>query len=473
GAAWAAVGLAAAAGAGLELLGRRRDAGRGRLGPALNRFWTGMFAVFSNRAFGFLMAAQFLAALGDGMVQGSLAKSIAFQGRPGFDLTTAPSTRYLLALVLLLYVPYTLLSPLVGAFIDRYDRRRLLVGSNLLRAAAVAGVVLAGLDRVPDAAIIAAILLALACGRILLAVKSAGLPAVLAGRDLLQANGLSQAGGAIFQVVGGGIALVGAAVLPAGVVALAGAGVYAGAALAARRVERLSVERRGVRFLEEVRRVLRDVAEGLREIARRPAAALGLSAFQALRMEVFGFVALVFALEARHLLAGSGADRLVVAIAGGTGAAGAALGLVAGQLLKDRVAPVRLLLAAMAAIGLGVIAFGGVPTLLGFSALTFVGALGFFLGKISADTIMQQALPDGFRGRGFSLFDIAYNLGWIVPALVLSLVWREDRVREILLASGVLFLGVTAGVAAWAARIAPHLARTDDLAEAEVAEGVR
>ena len=473
GEAWASVGLATAAGAGLEGLARRRDAGRGRVGPALNRFLTGLFSAFSNRAFAFLMGAQFLAALGDGMVQGSLAKSIAFQGRPGFDLTTAPSTRYLLALVLLLYVPYTLLSPLVGAFIDRYDRRRLLVASNLLRAAAVAAVVLAGLDRVPDAAIIAAILLALACGRILLAVKSAGLPAVLSGRDLLQGNGLSQAGGAIFQVVGGGIALVGAAVLPAGVVGLAGAAVYGAAALAARRVERLSVERREVRFADEVRRVLRDVAEGLREIARRPAAALGLSAFQALRMEVFGFVALVFALEARHLLAGSGADRLVVAVAGGTGAVGAGLGLVAGQLLKDRLAPVRLLLASMATIGAGVIAFGGVPTLLGFSALTFVGALGFFLGKISADTIMQQALPDRFRGRGFSLFDIAYNLGWIVPALVLFLVWREDRVREILIASGVVFLAATAAVAAWARRIAPHLAPTDDLAEAELAEGVR
>ena len=43
--------------------------------------------------------------------------------------------------------------------------------------------------------------------RIVLAVKSAAMPDVLSGKDLLQGNGLSQAGGALFQVLGAGIAL--------------------------------------------------------------------------------------------------------------------------------------------------------------------------------------------------------------------------------------------------------------------------
>ena len=103
---------------------------------------------------------------------------------------------------------------------------------------------------------------------------------------------------------------------------------------------------------------------------------------------------------------------------------------------------------------MGVIAFGGVQTIAGYSVLTFVGALGFFLGKIASDTIMQRSLPDGFRGRGFSLFDIAYNLGWIVPALVLALVWGNGaNVRVILIVSGALFLAVTFAIARWASRI--------------------
>ncbi len=464
--AWASVGLATAWGVGLDGLARRRAAGRGKVGPALNRLVTSLFSTFSTPDFAALMGAQFLAQMGDGIVQGSLAKAIAFQGERGFDITTAPSTRYLLALVLLLYVPYTLVSPLVGVAIDRFDRRRALVASGAFRAGAVALVALAGLDRVPDAVIIAAILVTLACTRILLAVKSAGLPAVVGGHDLLQANGLSQAGGAVFQIVGGGIALVGTTLLPAGAVALAGAAVYGVSAAAAVRVRRLAVERRPTPLREGVRRVARDVVEGLREVAHRPAAALGLAAFQALRMEVFGFVALVFALEARALLSGEGSERMVVAIAGLSGAVGAAVGLVLAHQLKDRVAPARVLLGAMAFIGLGVVAFGGVPTLLGFSAVMFVGAMGFFLGKVAADTVMQQALPDGFRGRGFSLFDVAYNLGWIAPAFVLFLVWgagEPARVRAILLASGVAFLAVTALVALWARRIANQLARDDEV----------
>ena len=99
---------------------------------------------------------------------------------------------------------------------------------------------------------------------------------------------------------------------------------------------------------------------------------------------------------------------------------GGALGLVLAQKWKDRVPPIRLLLASMFALGAGVLVFGAFVSLAGFAALLFIGFFAFFMGKISADTIMQQAIPDDFRGRAFALFDIAYNLGFIVPALILS-----------------------------------------------------
>ncbi len=463
--AWATVGLAVAIAGGLALLRTKVLCALAGFGEFFNK----MFAVFSNRSFSALMGTQYIAQAADGMIQASLAKSIAFAGEKGFDVTSAPSPRYLLAVVLALYVPYTFVSPFVGPFIDRYDRRQLLIVSNLFRAAVIVATALALAavgDALPDVVLIVAILVTLACTRMLLAVKSAGVPAVVQGKDLLQANGLSQAGGAIFQVVGGGVALVGTALAPTWIVALAAAALYVVAAVVARRVEHLEYERRVTRFLDEVKRVFRDIASGLREVSSRPAAALGLSGFQALRMEFFGFVALVFALVARDLLKGPSSDKTVVAIAGAFGAIGAAIGMVLAQKLKDRVPPYRLLVAAMAAVGVGVIAFGGVPTISGYSAITFIGALGFFVGKISADTIMQQALPDDFRGRGFSLFDIAYNLGWIVPALVLFLVWGDGgHVRQILVASGVVFLVATALMWRWATSIRAQLAPQDDITE--------
>lgn len=467
--AWAAAALAIGIAGVLHFLARRRDAGRGRVGPAINRFVTQAFSLFADRNFSFLMAAQFLAVAGDGIVQGSLAKAIAFGGREGFSLENAPSARYLLGLVLLLYLPYTFVSPLVGVLIDRFDRRTLLVVSNGLRAGVVGLVALWGLvgdfDAIPDVVLIAVLVLSLASTRMLLAIKSAGLPAVLGERDLLQGNAISQAGSALFQILGAGVAVVGTAVLPVAIPVLAGAAVYGAGSVVASRIERLEWELRKVPILRELRRMFRDVWEGLVEVRRRSAAALGLLSFQALRMELASFVGLVFALQARAILGGE-TDRTAVIVAGATAALGAGLGFVTAHRLKDRIPPARLLVAAMVASGVGVIAFGGVTTLVGFSALAFVAAFGFFVGKISADTIMQGALPDHFRGRGFSLFDVAYNVGWIVPALILFAVYSESRARVILIASGVVFLALTGVVAAWARRISPELQPAERTGEA-------
>jgi sugar phosphate permease len=77
-------------------------------------------------------------------------------------------------------------------------------------------------------------------------------------------------------------------------------------------------------------------------------------------------------------------------------------------------------------------------------------------------------MPDDFRGRAFALFDIAYNLGFIVPAIILSIVWVEndpDTTRMVLVVSGAVFLVLTAAVAAWARRIRDQFAPQDDLIE--------
>ncbi len=72
--------------------------------------------------------------------------------------------------------------------------------------------------------------------RVTLAVKSAAIPDVLSGRDLLQGNALSQAGGALFQIVGIAFALGFGAVLPAWLVVLVGAVVLGVGALVATRL---------------------------------------------------------------------------------------------------------------------------------------------------------------------------------------------------------------------------------------------
>ena len=63
--------------------------------------------------------------------------------RSGFDVSSVPSADYLLKVVLALYIPYTILSPFIGVFIDRFARRRIVWWSNLVTAAIVAVVAVA------------------------------------------------------------------------------------------------------------------------------------------------------------------------------------------------------------------------------------------------------------------------------------------------------------------------------------------
>ena len=102
-----------------------------------------MFSVFSNRAYATLVGVQFLVQAGQGVIQGAFAKSIAFGGEKGFDVTVVPSAQYLLKVVLALYVPYTLVSPFIGVVIDRFERRKILSLSNIITAIVVTVVAVA------------------------------------------------------------------------------------------------------------------------------------------------------------------------------------------------------------------------------------------------------------------------------------------------------------------------------------------
>jgi hypothetical protein len=471
---WASLGLAAAFAAVLRF-GRAPIL---RVLDGFGRFFTSMFSVFSNADFAALMGVQFLALAADGLIRGSIAKSIAFGGQEGFDVTTVPNADYLLKVVLALYIPYTFISPFIGVFIDRFERRRVLSVSNVASAVIIALVAAAVLLPLGDgtsegrlgvtAGLILGMLVMQGCVRIVLAVKSAALPDVLSGRDLLQGNGLSQAGGALFQVLGAGLAFGLGAAMPSWIVVVAGAGVLVAAAFVARRIQRMEATPHEQSFGQEARRILHDVADGIREVWSRPAGALGLVSFQMIRYQFWGFTLFVFALYAKNLVEGGTADTMALGLVGGLGFVGGALGMVLAQKWKDSVPPIRLLLGSMALLGAGTVVFGWWVTLAGFAGLLFSGFFSFFVAKISADTIMQQAMPDDFRGRAFALFDIAYNLGFIVPALILSFVWIENdpaRVRAILVVSGAVFLVLTALVWRWSRRIADRFAPQDDLVE--------
>jgi MFS family permease len=180
----------------------------------------GLALIFKRRDFGLLMATQYAAQAGDGIVQTALAKYVVFGGQEGFDVEAAENPEELLRIALIVFIPYTILSPFLGVVIDRWDRRRLLAVANGLRGVAVALVGLLGMsaasgddltgllgsETFPSVVLFLIFMLTLASTRVVLAAKAAALPSTLEGSGgaLVEGNAVSQLGGALFQLGGAG-----------------------------------------------------------------------------------------------------------------------------------------------------------------------------------------------------------------------------------------------------------------------------
>lgn len=407
----------------------------------------GLALIFKRRDFGLLMGVQYLAQAGDGLVQAALAKYVVLGAQEGFDIEAARSPDEILRIALYLFIPYTIVSPFLGVVIDRWDRRRLLFLANGLRAAVLLIIAFAGVNEVPDLVLFLAFLLTLMSTRIVLATKAAALPATLEGASLMEGNAVSQLGGALFQLGGAGVAVVAAAVLPVGPIVLAGALVYAAGGAIALLIRHAGEARARSTFGRELARVVRNIASGVREVARHPKAGAAITTYFWLRA-LWSFSLAAIGFVARDLLGDE--DLLIVALTGGAGAVGAVLGFLLAPRLRGRArTTARLVLAASAVAGGAVAVLGAVELQAALAALTFFLGFGFFVAKISLDTMVQEALGDDFRGRAFSLYDIAYNLAWVLAAAGLKVFYSPDVQGLLIASSGVIFLVGLAGIASW------------------------
>jgi hypothetical protein len=406
----------------------------------------GIALLLKNRDFRSLMGAQFFAQAGDGLVQVALAASIVFGGQKGFDLEGAKSPDDLLRIVLYIFVPYTIVSPFLGVVIDRWDRRRLLIVANAFRAVVI-GLIALAVNGLPDTVVFGAFLLTLSSTRVVLATKSAALPDTLEGSPLVEANAVSQLGGALFQLGGAGVALVAKKYFDAEPIVLLGALVYLGGALFPLAMKRMDPDKKRSSFGAELAHVARSIVQGFREVARIPKAGASITTYFWLRF-LWSFALVGIGFSARELL---GDDDLGVAVlTGGAGAVGAALGfLFASKLLQRVRSTAQLVLSASTVAGVAVAVLGALEMKLSIAALAFFLGLGFFLAKISLDSMVQEALGADFRGRAFSLYDIAYNLAWVLAAGVMKIAWSDDVKGALLAGAGVVFLFGIAALGAW------------------------
>lgn len=153
-----------------------------------------------------LWLAQFISTTGDALFLPCLAwlagRSGEAESRVGFA-------------VFLAFLPYLFLGPIAGAWVDRGDRRRVMVISDLLRSALLVGVpyVAARLGGMSFGLIVAVGFLLATCSTPFLPARDALLPTLIGRRSLPRWNALMQTSGQLAMICGlalGGLLLGGA-----------------------------------------------------------------------------------------------------------------------------------------------------------------------------------------------------------------------------------------------------------------------
>ncbi|HYY44417.1 MAG TPA: MFS transporter [Actinomycetota bacterium] len=392
-----------------------------------------------------MLGAQFSAQAADGVTQAALADAIVLeplrQGTP----------ERILGLFALTLLPYSVVSPFLGVLVDRLSRHRILVGTNLCRAVLLAGVPLWA-PRLPgDTGLYAAMLLLLGLGRLFLTTKGAVLPGVVMERRLVRANSVSSGGGMVSALLGGvsGVALSGL-LGPLGAIGTAGALYLLPAAIASRIDLPCRPPSPHGTWGAALARVVVELRHGLNHVARAPGARLGLASIFVLRtLAMFVAIAAVLLIKQHFPGAEERVGRLShSALALGLAGLGAFAGAASAPMLERRLDEARMvvfgyLVSALALLALGSIA--GVGSLL---VLMAVGGFGSFLTKVAVDALVQESLPDEYRGRAFALYDILYNAASVVAGAVIVLTWGAS-VEALLLATGgaTLFFGLVFALA--------------------------
>ena len=388
----------------------------------------GLREVAASRDFRRLLGVRMTGQFSDGLFQAALFSAVFFNPERA---TSAGEAAAAFATLLL---PYSVVGPFAGVFLDRWRRQRVLLHGNLVRAAVV--VVFAALLAVlgPTAPpVIALALLAVSVNRFILSGLSAALPHVVETRLLVVANSSSTTLGSGAAAVGGATAiglrlLFGEGDVGASHTALVAAALYVVAGLLAARMaaDLLGPDGRPARarLRDDLAVVARGVLQGAQHVRQRGQAARGLAAITAHRFFYgLSFVSTLLLYTEQGAI-GEGfyglGQVVTVSVVGGLLAA-----LVTPSAAR-RLGTQRWIVLVFSAAAVVEVVFGLPYT---HSALLVAA---FFLGfaaqasKICLDTLLQETVDDDFRGRVFSFYDTLFNLSFVSAAAASAVLVPPD-----------------------------------------------
>jgi MFS family permease len=371
----------------------------------------------------------------DGLFQSALASFVLFSPERA---PNAVSAALAFSVVLL---PYSLIGPYVGTFLDRYSRQRIIRNCNYLRALDL--LVIAWLVSNGETGIVLTLFVLFAFGinRLILAGLSAGLPLLVKKEELIAANALAVTGGTIWVVIGGGVGIAvknfvdktyGTDFADSVVIILAVLG-FLSSALSCFRLTKKEIGPLPHEMPEE-NKGFKEILEGLKILRRHPDALRGIFAVGMQRSGITALTLMALLLERNTFndpanpeagLAGFGRALAIAGIGIGLGAVISPYGV----LKFGRHRWMRILM------------FACIPPLLiyAFSVneITMIGSA-FFVGlcgqgiKVTNDALVQSKINDEFRGRVFAFYDVAVNAGIVIGAIGAALLLPDSGVTSLL-----------------------------------------
>ena len=402
-----------------------------------------------------LLAVRVLGQTGDGLLQTGLASFVMFSPERQAD------PRAIATAFGILLLPYSIVGPFVGVFIDRWSRRVILARANILRVITMVVLAILVANHSESKTLAFFVLVSLGINRFVQAALASSIPHVVQPHHLVTANAVFPTLGTVMASLASATGLVGQSLfgnsdntnswMIASASILAASASYVAYQFKPRRV--LGPDDVEGRVLEQLRNVATGLVEGIRHLAKFPSTtrAMLITALQRFSFGALTVHTLLLARNTWHTTSES--DQAVVdfGIAAGSAALGAGVAafICAGILADERShhAHTKLRKFAISALALGltmsVIALYEQTRIFTFAA-AFTLALAGQILKISADTSIQQNMIDAYRGRAFSLFDMGINISLV---LGISLFALNDGMRDATVAAGVFVIALLTAIA--------------------------
>ena len=418
----------------------------------------GIWPVSKGSRLNRILTIRWSGQLTDGLFQSALASFVLFSPERA---PNAISAALAFAVVLL---PYSLIGPYVGIFLDRFSRQRIIRNCNYLRAANL--LIIAWLVNSGSTGIVLTLFVLFAFGvnRLILSGLSAGLPLLVKREELIAANALAVTGGTIWVVIGGGIGIglknllsqnSDADFADAVVILIASLG-FLTAALACFRLNKyeigpleheVSAESRGYKEVLEGLMILRSHSDALRGILSIGIQRGGITALtlMALLLERNSFNDPA---DPDAGLAGFGMALAIAGIGIGLGAIISPYGVIKFgrhrwmRLLMFLCIPPLLIYAA------------GINEISMIASAFLVGLCGQGI-KVTNDALVQSKITDEYRGRVFAFYDVAVNAGIVTGAIGAALILPDNGVTAFLPITVALFYLFAATVLMRRANFAP------------------